>query len=209
MSEPMQFDREKLKAVILHACSKCPPDQMGAVKLNKILYFSDKLRYLQTRRALTGAQYRKRPFGPTCVQLLPVLSEMQRDGLLLISESDYFGFRKNEYRALADVPPDILAGDERALLDEVIDFVCTRNSARTISDFSHQAPWERVQFGGEIPYSTAYMLLPSIVSEEAFRVTAEGLQEVEKARQDGNAVVFRDFGDFRSRVQKESRALPS
>jgi hypothetical protein len=39
----MQFDRAKLKTVILYACSKCDAEQMGAVKLHKVLYFADML----------------------------------------------------------------------------------------------------------------------------------------------------------------------
>jgi Protein of unknown function (DUF4065) len=209
MPNDMQFDRQKLKAVILYICSKCSPEQLGAVKLHKVLYFSDMLRYLQTRHALIGAEYRKRPFGPTCVQLLPTLTEMVSAGEIVVRESNYFGYRKTEYEARKNVPHGTIAADEIELLDEVIEFVCARNSARSISDYSHQAPWERADYGGLIPYSTAYMLLPSIVSEEAFRVTAEGLKDVEKARQDGNAVVFTDFAEFRRRVREKDGSLSS
>lgn len=76
----MQFDREKLKAAILYACRRCGPNRLGAVKLHKVLYYSDMLRYVQSGRSITGSTYRKRPLGPTCDQLLGTLKDLQRTG---------------------------------------------------------------------------------------------------------------------------------
>ena len=72
----MQFDLAKLKDVILYACSRCEPSRLGAVKLHKILYFSDMIYYANVGAPLTGATYRKRPMGPTCDQLLATLNEL-------------------------------------------------------------------------------------------------------------------------------------
>ena len=58
----MQFDRAKLKTVILYVCSRCEPAQLGAVKLHKVLYFTDMLHYAHAGTAVTGATYRERPF---------------------------------------------------------------------------------------------------------------------------------------------------
>ncbi|MGO4836011.1 Panacea domain-containing protein, partial [Rhizobiaceae sp. 2RAB30] len=60
------FSRDKLRAAVLHVISSCKPDRLGAVKLHKVLYYSDMLSYLDTGKPVTGAEYRKRPFGPTC-----------------------------------------------------------------------------------------------------------------------------------------------
>lgn len=207
MSNPVQFDRAKLRATILHVCSLYPADRLGAVKLHKVLYFTDMLRYAQTGHPLTGSTYVKRPFGPTCRQLSSTLGELERDGLLDVREVDYFGLRKKEYVPLGSAPHDILSDDEVLLIDEVAQFVCEQNTARTISDYSHQAPWERARFGHEIPYSTAYLLFPAPVSEEAFDVAAEGVRQVEAARQNGNALDFADFDVFRRRFRDASSSL--
>jgi len=196
----VQFNREKLRAAILHICSACPPSQLGAVKIHKVLYFGDMLQYAFRRVPITGATYRKRPYGPTCVQLLPTLSELVREGAMRVDEVNYFGFRKKEYHALIALPKDLLSAEETAFLDEVIDFVCNNNSARTISEFSHQEPWQCVGFGDEIPYSSAYQLIPSMVSQEAFDMAKEGIGEVEAARQRGDALGYKDFAVFRESI---------
>lgn len=201
----MQFDREKLKAVVLYIFGASKPDRLGAVKLHKVLYFSDMIHYAQTGKPITGAIYRKRPFGPTCDALLSILSQMQRDGLIEIKTVDYFGHRKTEYFALAGGRPDSLSESEILLLDEVIDFVCNRNSAKTISEYSHKAPWERANFGEPISYSSAYLLYPSQVSPEGFEATEHGFDEIEASQSQRDALVFTSIEALRSRV-REARA---
>ena len=205
MTAHVQFDRDKLKAAILHLCRTVPAERLGAVKLHKTLYFTDMLRYAQARRAVTGSTYKKRPYGPTCVQLLPVLAEMERDGLLRMDQSDYFGFRKTDYVALVEPERDRLSADEVALLDEVADFVCNRNSARMISEFSHQRPWELAEFGEVIGYQTALLLLPNEPSLKALSIVAAEAAAVESARSRGDAVACSSYADFRSRVQSSHR----
>lgn len=197
----MQFDRNKLRAAILRACYQVPADRLGAVKLHKILYFLDMIQYARSGNAVTGSEYRKRPFGPTCVQLLPVLREMERDWDIDVREVDYFGLRKKEYVPTASEPDGILNREEAELLDEVVDFVCNRNSARTISEFSHQLPWEMAEFGAIIPYESALLLFPSEASVEAVDRVGQGLDEIEAARSSANTLAFTDIATFRGRVR--------
>jgi hypothetical protein len=202
----MQFDREKLKAAVLYTCLKCPPDRLGAVKLNKVLYFSDMLHYADVGTPITGATYRKRPHGPTCDELLPLLRDLQRTGALEIRESRYFGFRKKEFLVLQS--PDVarLSADERLILDEVLDFVCYDNTARTISDFSHGRPWEIVAYGDVIPYRSALHLYPNQVTLDAFEWAAGEVDELASQGSPENALGYEDYAAFRSRVHEARRA---
>jgi len=202
----MQFDRSKLREAILYACEECPPELLGAVKLHKVLYFTDMLRYAATGRPFTGAEYRKRPFGPTCTPLLATLRTMERDGELAVSEADYFGLAKKEYRARRPADRSRFAAGELALFDEVIDFVCRRNSARTISEISHQLPWELAEFGEVIGYDTALMLVPDDVTPEALELVEGEARIVEAARSNGSSMGGRTYRAFRSRVLSEARA---
>lgn len=196
-----QFDRGKLRAAILHTCKSCPPDRLGAVKLHKVLYFLDMVHYAQRGTPVTGASYRKRPFGPTCVQLLPMLRDMERAGELEVITSDYFGYTKTEYRALADAEQDVLNDSELDLLNDVIDFVCNRNSARSISDFSHKLPWEQAEYGEEISYRSALLLYPIDITPEAFEAAGAGLEDIADTRQRSNTLDFPLLSDFRGRVR--------
>lgn len=196
----MQLDRDKMRAVILRACHTCAPDDLGAVKLNKVLYYFDMISYAHRRVSVTGATYRKRPNGPTSDQLLFLLRDMEAAGDIEIRNVDYHGYEKKEYIAKATEPINVLNEDELGLLDDVIDFVCRQNSAKSISEYSHSLPWEMAEMGGVIPYHSAMLLIPSQPSPEAFEAVQKGMSEVAPERSTRNAVGMSKLEDFRSRI---------
>lgn len=193
----IQFDRNKMRAVILRACHSCSAEDLGAVKLHKILYFLDMMFYAQSRQAVTGATYRKRPYGPASDQLLFQLQEMQRQGDIEISEVDYHGYQKKEYRPKVREEPGVLSEVEISVLDDVIEFVCKNNTAKSISEYSHQLPWQMADMGKEISYRSALLLIPNQPTPEAFEVTKKGQCEFEKERSITNTVGLPLLSTFR------------
>lgn len=202
---PIQFDRQKFKEVVLYICQKAARDRLGGVKLHKTLYYADMVQFAFTGRPITGSRYRKRPFGPTSDDLLPALRALVNEGALRIETENYYGYRKNVYVSLRE--PD-LAGipeDELALINESLDFVCNKNSAKTISEFSHNDAWEMAIMGEELPYHTAFSLFPTQVSLEAMEWAASVVPEIEAARSESPpAVGHESFEAFRSRLRKTS-----
>ena len=64
---------QMLGELILYVAGKCSEDRMfGAIKLNKILWWSDFLAYAQYGRPITGVQYRRLGHGPAPRQFIPV-----------------------------------------------------------------------------------------------------------------------------------------
>ena len=163
----MQFDKAKLDSAILYICSKCPPAKLGAVKLHKVLYYSDMLHYAEFGSPITGAEYRKRPFGPTCDALLESLDRLSRQGLMQARFVDYYGFKKKEFIVTEEADTSRFNDSEIALIDDMIDFVCVENSAKTISEFSHNRAWELAEFGDVLPYVSVFQIFPTEVSLEA------------------------------------------
>ena len=201
----MAFEREKLKALVLHVCSECDLSRLGAVKLHKVLYFVDMLRYADAGQSVTGSTYRKRHLGPTCDQLPSVLGELESSGALEIKTVDYFGYMKKEY--IAKVGPDTnrLSAEEVELADEVVDFVCNANSARTISEFSHNKAWEIADFGAVMPYFSVFNIFPVEVSKEAVDWASNEVAGIEAAGPQPNAVDSTPYSVFRKRILQEMR----
>lgn len=201
----MQFDRAKLKAVILYTCQKCESAQLGAVKLNKVLYFGDMLHYAHVGTSITGSIYRKRPFGPTNDQLLVTLAELKRQGAIDIRNVDYFGYIKKEYIAVESPEIDRLSKIERELLDDVIEFVCLNNSAKTISEYSHNRAWEIAEFGEVLPYNSVFSIFPTQVSPEALEWAKAEVDALEAEGSLKDTVGGVTFADFRNRVLEARR----
>jgi hypothetical protein len=202
----MQFDLVKLKDVILYACSRCEPSRLGAIKLHKVLYFSDMLHYADVGAPLTGATYRKRPMGPTCDQLLGTLNELVRDGALQIRDVEYFGYMKKEYIAAGRSHGESLSESARAVLDDVIEFVCINNTAKTISEFSHNKAWEIADFGDVITYNSVFNLFPTQVSPETMEWASQEAEAIAAERSKKDPVETRVFGTLREKVLARLRA---
>lgn len=204
MVNDMQYDRNKLKAAVLHIVASCDPRNLGAVKLHKALYYSDMMRYADVGNAITGSTYKKRPFGPTCEQLSGMLVELVAENCINIKTVNYFGYMKKEFNLSGKTQDDYLSRQELDMLDEVITFVCNENSARSISELSHARPWESVEFGEVIKYNSVYHIFPVEVSPEAMRWASEQVNEVEDTRSKSDPVDYVDFTAFRKKVLERS-----
>jgi hypothetical protein len=161
----VQLDREKLKDVVHYICDRCPPSDLGNVKLHKILYFADMLHFNDTAQPLTGVEYVKQPFGPTARHLTWAVAELEREGRLGVSQRSYYGFTKRDYTSLAPPVRARLTNLQVQLLDHVIDFVCAR-TAREISELSHNAAWEAARIGEVLPYYTVMGWEPGELTDD-------------------------------------------
>lgn len=202
----MQFDRLKLKALILYACSKCEREALGAVKLHKVLYFSDMLNYAFTGSPITGATYRKRSFGPTCDALLVCLRELEIDGDIIVNDVDYFGFKKKEFIPTKGIDASRLSRKELDLVDDVIDFVCNKNTAKTISELSHNKAWELAEFGDVLPYNSVYQILPTQVTLDTLDWASTEVEKIEAERPNINPMDHKDVSFLRQRIRQARSA---
>jgi len=156
-----RYKPEKFKALVHYVCYKAPnPKKLGATKLNKILFFSEMQNFLRSGNAIAGEKYVKRQFGPTSFHLLSALDDLQEQGLVAISEGDSKVYASQShpttlYFSLIRPRLDLFNGEEIAIIDEVVDIVCNRHSATSISKISHNVVWQAAEDGEELPYHTS------------------------------------------------------
>ncbi len=196
----IQFDRAKFKEAVFHICASCDAQNLGAVKLNKVLYLADMFRFAVEGHPITGATYRKRPYGPTTDALLPALRELAHDGSLKIETGDYFGYRKTNYLPQRESRPTRLSAEELKWLNEAIDFVCHGNTAKTISDFTHNRAWEMVESGAVIPYHNVFYFFPTIPSLETVEWGIEQAKAFESQRSKRSEVELKPLAALRKRL---------
>ncbi|MCH8168861.1 MAG: SocA family protein [Proteobacteria bacterium] len=182
MDEGFQFDRNKFLDVVHYIAGSCRPEELGRVKLHKILYFADMHCFLAFGKPLTGENYIKQKFGPTARHLQSALRELEQDGRVQVSERSYHGYPKQDFIAQKSLNQSALPAEEIKLLDDVIDFVCAR-TAREISELSHNEAWRLAEMGESIPYFMAYSFVPTEITDDD-REWAR--QETERVLQSAN-----------------------
>ena len=164
-----RFDSGKFRELVVYVAKQSDDDpRFGAVKLNKILYYSDFAAYRQLGRPITGATYRKLSEGPAPAQLLAARRELIESGDASVEERPYFTGVQQRLVIKDRRNPDLeaFAPGELEIVDSVIEFF-EGKTAREVSDFSHREPgWIIAGDREAIPYETAW-LSSEPISQEA------------------------------------------
>jgi transcriptional regulator with XRE-family HTH domain len=148
---------KKLKNILLYILERCAgKPNFGETVLYKVLYFSDFNYYEIYEEHLTGATYRKLPYGPVPQKLDSLINRMIEDKQLRRIKSDYHGFSQTRYIPL--VKPDLtgIKASETGVIDRVIEQMSDW-SASAISSYSHKdLPWLASKVGDVISYELAF-----------------------------------------------------
>lgn len=154
MNERLDF--EKFKAVAHYVCHKArDPSVLGAVKLNKVLWYSDSISYLLDGTTMTGETYVKRQHGPVPRHVLMAIDSLIQEGKIVRGKVDHFGFMKNEYIALKDPEMTDFSAAEISIIDASFEHVCLDSTAKSISEQTHGVIWRMASMGEQIPYEAA------------------------------------------------------
>ena len=147
----------KFKNVLLYILERCAgKPNVGETVLYKLLYFSDFNYYELYEEHLTGATYRKLPFGPVPQKLDTIIGQMIKKGQLQRVKTVYHGFPQTRYLPLEKADLTELRASEKEIIDRVIEQMSDW-SAAAISNYSHKdMPWLASKEGEEINYELAF-----------------------------------------------------
>ena len=147
----------KLKNVLLYILERCAgKPNVGETVLYKLLYFSDFNYYELYEEHLTGAKYRKLPYGPVPQKLDTIIGQMIESEQIKRIKTEYFDKIQTRYIPLAKADLTELKASEKEVIDKVIEQLSDW-SAAAISNYSHKdMPWLASKEGEEINYELAF-----------------------------------------------------
>jgi len=149
--------QNKFKNVLLYLLEKCAgKPNVGETVLYKLLYFSDFNYYELYEEHLTGAQYRKLPYGPVPQKIDSLLNQMIENGSIQRFKTEYCGYPQTRYIPLQKADLTQFLASEKEVIDRVVEQLGDW-SASSISNFSHNdLPWQVTEEGKEINYELAF-----------------------------------------------------
>src|SRR5665647_1776798 len=147
---------EKFRNVLLYILERCAgKPNVGETVLYKLLYFSDFNYYELYEEHLTGAKYRKLPYGPVPQKLDTIIGQMMEKGMIQRIKTEYYDKMQTRYIPLAKADLTELKASEKEVIDKVIEQLSDW-SAAAISNYSHKdMPWLASKEGEEINYELA------------------------------------------------------
>ena len=148
---------DKFKNVLLYVLECCAgKPNVGETVLNKLLYFCDFNYYEIYEVHLTGARYKKLPYGPVPQKMGGSLNQMIDKGQLKRIKTEYHGLPQTRYIPLEKADLRLLSAAEKTVIDHVIQQMSDWN-ANIISEYSHKdMPWLATQNGDYISYNLAF-----------------------------------------------------
>jgi transcriptional regulator with XRE-family HTH domain len=148
---------DKFKNVLLYILERCAgKPNVGETVLFKLLYFSDFNYYELYEEHLTGASYRKLPFGPVPQKLDTIINQMIENGQLQRVKTEYHAYQQIRYLPLVKADLTELRASEKEVIDRVIEQLSDW-SATAISNYSHKdMPWLASKEGEEINYEFVF-----------------------------------------------------
>lgn len=147
----------KFKNVLLYILEHCAgKPNVGETVLYKLLYFADFNYYELYEEHLTGAKYRKLPYGPVPQKLDTIMGQMMKKNQVQRIKTDYHGYPQTRYIPLVKTDLTLLKASEKEVIDRVIEQYSDW-SASAISVYSHKdMPWLASKDGEEIDYELAF-----------------------------------------------------
>jgi len=144
---------EKLKEALHYVIARCDdPARLGAIRLNKIMWFADRLAYRMNGTTITADSYVKRRLGPVPKNVLSAIGELAQEGKVVVREVPVPGNKvMRHYIPMRAAEVEALSEQDREILDSITRVICDSFSANEISDMTHDQVWEAAELGEEIP----------------------------------------------------------
>ena len=151
----------KFKNVLLYILERCAgKPNVGETVLYKLLYFCDFNYYELYEEHLTGATYRKLPYGPVPQKLDTIIGQMIEKGQLQRVKTEYRGYPQTRYLPLEKADLTELRASEKDVIDRVIEQMSDWSVAM-LSNYSHgDKPWKASKDGEDINYELAFYRRP-------------------------------------------------
>lgn len=152
-----QESKERVRQLILFIAERCQADpNFGMTKLVKVLYRADFESFARYGESITGAQYKKFPYGPVSQAALDVRDEMKEQGEIAIAKEGYSPYLRDRVIPLREADLEGFSGRDIALVDGVIQMF-HGFTATDVSDFSHDKAWKATADYDMIPYEAALL----------------------------------------------------
>lgn len=157
-----ELQLKKFKNILLYILERCGgKPNVGEAMLYKLLYFSDFNFYEIYEEHMTGAQYRKLPFGPVPQMLDGIINQMIKTKHLQRFKTEYYGYPQTRFIPLVKADLTEMSAAEKQVIDSVIDRFSDW-SASAISEYSHKdLPWKATDDGDIIDYELVFYRDPA------------------------------------------------
>lgn len=161
----IRFDRDRFKALVHYICWRCEdPRTLGSVKLNKVLWYGDRIQYLKTGQPVTGATYVKQQSGPAARAFSAVVAELEKEGSVAIRQRSC-SMDMPQYFARQEPDLSVFTPHEVSAIDSIIESICFRDVLPSTDAMADAQVWRLAHIGETLPYFTVFAARPGEITK--------------------------------------------
>jgi hypothetical protein len=165
--EKPKLNKDKLRALIHYVVHRIDrPADLGAVKLHKILWFSEMMVMYREGRLLCGETFLRMPRGPWGSHVDKVLANLEKNKLIAERPGTKGPYQQRQFFSTAEPSLELFSASEISVVDQMIDHICYNHSASSISEVTHDKVWHSTPMNGVMPIDCIFDGLVQPASEE-------------------------------------------
>ena len=152
-----QNNIEKFKQILLYILKKIgSKPNVGQTVIYKLLYFIDFDYYELYEKQLMGLKYIKNTFGPTPIDFLKVVKDMEKNKELIEVKTIFFKKDMTKYLPIKEPDLSLLSAVELNHINKELEKYSDK-TAKELSDLSHKdIPWIGTRNKEIIPYDAVF-----------------------------------------------------
>lgn len=141
---------DRLTSAAHFLIARVPPHKLGAVKLNKMLWFADCQFYGKSGRTITGeTKYIRKGNGPCVDGFDAMIGQLKSSGAIIEHSAQALDFKRREFYAQKEPDLSVFTPEEVDTLWNVAAQIMGMTAAEA-SDLSHDDLWEETPAYGAI-----------------------------------------------------------
>jgi DNA-binding XRE family transcriptional regulator len=147
----------KFKEILLYILEKVgAKPNIGETAIYKLLYFIDFDYYEKFEEQIIGATYIKNKYGPTPVEFIKIVENMQIKHEIVQIQTSYFKYEQKKYLPLRSADLSVLNARELNHIEDVLNRLSDK-SAKELSEYSHSdIPWQIHEYNEKINYESVF-----------------------------------------------------
>ncbi len=148
---------DKFKQILLYILKKVGgKPNVGETVIYKLLYFIDFDYYEKYEEQIMGLTYIKNLYGPTPIEFMKVIEQMESDDEICIVENKHFSYDQKKYLPTKEPNLSIINARELEHINEILNRLSDKN-ADELSVYSHRdVPWITADEGKRIEYESVF-----------------------------------------------------
>ncbi|MGA2714678.1 MAG: Panacea domain-containing protein [Bryobacteraceae bacterium] len=152
--------------LILYIADRCESDPtFSAVKLNKILFYSDFEAFARLGVPITGVAYQKLPQGPAAKAMKRVLTEMEQEHLIRVVPDKVHGYARDRVVPIRPPAPGIFPTEQIDIVEKYVRRFWNM-TAKAVSEYSHGMAWKLAELNELIPYEAVFISDDPVTNED-------------------------------------------